>query len=73
MFSDLEPEKQISIVADVIRQLIQATEPRNNSLLPRDLGVSARIITAVVDVLENNNASNNVVIIILLCFNKFMV
>jgi hypothetical protein len=61
MLSNLEPEEQISIVANVTRQLIQATEPRNNSLLPRDLGASARILTAVIDVLENNNASNNVV------------
>jgi hypothetical protein len=63
MFSNLEPEEQVSAAAEVTQQLIQATEPiyRNNSLLPRDLGASARIITAVVDILENNNASDIVV------------
>ena len=59
-FNNLEPEEQISAAAEVTKQLIQATEPRNNSLLPQDLGASARILTAVVDVLENNSASDNV-------------
>ena len=59
--SNLNPEEQISTAADLTEQLIQATEPQNNkSLLPNDLGVSARILTAVVDVLENNNATDEV-------------
>ena len=58
--SNLEPEKQINVVIDVTQQLIQATEPQNQSLLPNDLEASARILTVVVDVLENNNATNEV-------------
>lgn len=58
--SNLEPEEQIMIATDVTQQLIQVTEPQNKSLLPNDLGASARILTTVVDVLENNNMTNEV-------------
>ena len=58
--SNLEPEEQIIVAAEVTQQLIQATEPQNKPLLPNDLGASARILTAVVDVLENNSVTNEV-------------
>ena len=58
--SNLQPEEQIMIATDVIQQLIQVTEPQNKLLLPNDLSASARILTAVVDVLENNNMTNEV-------------
>ena len=58
--SNLEPEEQINAAADLTQQLVQATEPQNRSLLPNDLGVSAKILAAVVDVLENNNATDEV-------------
>ena len=47
----LEPEEQIMIATNVTQQLIQITEPQNKSLLPNDLGASARVLTAVADVL----------------------
>lgn len=58
--TDLEPEKQIEAAAEVTQRLIEVTVPQNKSLLPNDLRASARILTAVVDVLENNNATNEV-------------
>ena len=58
--SNLEPEEQIAVATNVTQQLIQATEPKSKSLLPNDLGTSARILTAVVSVLEKNNMTNEV-------------
>ena len=58
--TDSEPEKQIEAAAEVTQRLIEVTVPQNRSLLPNDLGASARILTAVVDVLEKNNATNGV-------------
>ena len=45
---------------DITQRLIQATEPQNRSLLPNDLGASSRILTAVIEVLENNNSTDEV-------------
>lgn len=53
-------EEQVVEAAKLIQLLIIATEPRTQSLLPSDLGASARIITAVVEVLENNNSTDQV-------------
>lgn len=59
--STLDPEKQIEQVTELTERLVQATEPRSNkSLLPNDLGTSARIIADVITVLENNNSTNEV-------------
>ena len=45
--------------------LIEATEPQNRSLLPNDLQVSTRILTTVLEVLEDNeNATTNLVYIL---------
>ena len=41
-------------------QLIELTELQNRRLLPNDLGASARILTAIIEVLEKNNATNEV-------------
>ena len=50
-------------VAELTQQLRQATEPLvNQSLLPNNLGASARILMAVVEVLENNNSTDEVVL-----------
>ena len=57
---NLEPEAQIIVVTNVTEQLVQFTEPQNKSLLPNDLGASTRILTAVVDILENNNVTDGV-------------
>ena len=63
ILSNLEPEEQINAASNVTEQLIQFTEPQNNKpLLPNDLGASARILTAIVDVLENNDATNEVLL-----------
>ena len=58
--TDLEPEVQVEEAASVTQRLIEATMPQNKSLLPNDLGASARILTAVVNVLERNDAINEV-------------
>ena len=50
--------------AELTQRLIQATEPLNQSHLPSDLGASARILTAVVEVLENNNSTDKVCTIV---------
>ena len=45
----------------VTQQLIQATMPQNRSLLPNDLQVSTRVLTNIIEVLENNeNATDTV-------------
>ena len=48
--------------ANITEQLIQATKPKPNdqSLLPNDLGASARIVTVIVQVLENNSSTDEV-------------
>ena len=56
--TDLEPEVQVEEAASVTQRLIEATMPQNKSILPNDLGASARILTAVVNVLERNDAIN---------------
>ena len=62
ILNNLEPEQQITAANDVTEQLVQFTEPQNKSLLPNNLGASARILTAVVNVLENNNVTNEVLL-----------
>ena len=58
----LDPEEQIMQSAELTQQLIQATEPQNRSLLPNDLQVSTRVLTTVLQVLENNeNATTDLV------------
>ena len=58
----LDPEEQIMQSAELTQQLIQATEPQNRSLLPNDLQVSTRVLTTVLQVLENNeNATADLV------------
>ena len=41
--------------AELAQQLVQATLPQNRSLLPNDLQASTRILTTVLEVLENND------------------
>lgn len=61
----LDPEEQILQSAELTQQLIQATEPQNRSLLPNDLQASTRVLTTVLQVLENNdNATADLVKII---------
>ena len=48
--------------AELTQQLIQATEPQNRSLLPNDLQASTRVLTTVLQVLEDNeNATADLV------------
>ena len=60
--SALSPEEQIVQATELTERLIQATRPlqSNNSLLPNDLGASVRVVTAIIEVLENNNSTNEV-------------
>lgn len=51
----VDPEEQILQSAELTQQLIQATEPQNRSLLPNDLQTSTRVLTTVLQVLENND------------------
>ena len=56
------PEEQIMQTNELTDLLIEATEPQNRSLLPNDLQASTRILTTVLEVLENNdNATANLV------------
>ena len=41
--------------AVVTQELVQATMAQNRSLLPNDLQASTRIISSVIDVLEEND------------------
>ena len=58
----LEPEQQVLLAANITQELIQATESKqfSQSLLPNDLGATARIVTVIVQVLENNNSTDEV-------------
>lgn len=51
----LDPEEQIMQSAELTQQLVRATLPQNRSLLPNDLQASTRILTTVLEVLENND------------------
>lgn len=51
----LDPEEQVMQSAKLTQQLVLATLPKNRSLLPNDLQASTRILTTVLEVLENNN------------------
>ena len=58
----LDPEEQLVQSAELTQQLIEATVPQNRSLLPNDLQASTRVLTSVLEVLENNeNATTNLV------------
>ncbi len=62
----LDPEEQVLQSAELTQQLIQATEPQNRSLLPNDLQASTRVLTTVLQVLEDNdNATADLVIMII--------
>lgn len=41
-------------VTTLIQQLVQATLPQTQSLLPNDLKASVRVLTIVIEILENN-------------------
>ena len=59
--STLDPEEQVEQVTELAQRLVQVTEPLSNkSLLPNDLGTSARIVADVITVLENSNSTNEV-------------
>ena len=61
----LNTEEQIMQTTELTELLIEATEPQNRSLLPNDLQVSTRILTTVLEVLEDNeNATTNLVYIL---------
>ena len=47
-------------ITELVRQLIQATQPQNQSLLPNDLQASSRILSIVVQLLDANNITNEV-------------
>ena len=55
-------QEQLVQSAELTQQLIEATVPQNRSLLPNDLQASTRVLTSVLEVLENNeNATINLV------------
>ena len=57
----LDPEQQIIQIIAVTQQLVRATLPQNYPLVPNDLQVSTRVLTIVIEVLENNgNATDTV-------------
>ena len=66
------PEQQILTVTTLIQQLVRATLPQTHSLLPNDLKASVRVLTIVIEILENNyNGSDiNEVSINLLCLEN---
>ena len=49
---------EITVVA---QELVQATAPQNRSLLPHDLQISTRVLSTVVQVLENNDHTTDIV------------
>ena len=60
----LNSEEQVTEIAELAQQLAQATQPRNQSLLPHDLQTSSEILSTIVDILSANNVTSNVRIII---------
>ena len=46
----------------VTQQLVQATMSQNRSLLPNDLQASTRVLTNVIEILENNGNATDMVI-----------
>ena len=67
------PEEQIMQTNELTDLLIEATEPQNRSLLPNDLQASTRILTTVLEVLENNdNATTNLVCLHHVCRNVYV-
>lgn len=68
LLSTLDPEE----AANITEQLIQVTKPKpnNQSLLPNDLGASARIVTVIVQVLENNNSTDEVYMCVMGTFHS---
>ena len=56
----LNSEELVAQPTAFIQQLIQATQPQNQSLLPNDLQTSSRILSIVVQVLDVNNITNEV-------------
>ena len=55
-----EEEMAQSASMELIQQLIEATQPQNQSLLPNDLQITSRVLSIVVEVLNNNNITNEV-------------
>ena len=45
----------------VAQELVQATSPQNRSLLPNDLQSSTRVVSDVIQVLENNDHTTDTV------------
>ena len=45
---------------ELIQQLIKATQPQNQSLLPNDLQTTSRVLSIMVEVLDANNITNEV-------------
>lgn len=45
---------------ELIQQLIEATQPQNQSLLPNDLQATSRVLSIMVEVLNKNNITNEV-------------
>ena len=62
-----EPELQIAQNDELIQQLIEATEPQVHSLFPNDLQISTRILSTVIDILEDyeNETINQVCLVAL--------
>ena len=59
--------------AQLTEQLIEATQPQNRSLLPNDLQASTRILTTLLQVLQNNdNATANLVLNYITGYNNFI-
>ena len=58
--------------AQLTKQLIEATQPQDRSLLPNDLQASIRILTTILQVLQNNdNATANLVQNYITGYNNF--
>ena len=70
ILSTTSAEEQIMKSVTLTQELVQATLPQNHSgsLLPNDLEASSRILSSVIEVLENNdNATDTVNILSFIC------
>ena len=54
----------------VAEELVQVTAPQNRSLLPNDLEASTRVLSTVIDVLEDNNNNATDAVSFVLCIRN---
>ena len=58
-----EEEMAQSASMELIQDLIEATQPQNQSLLPNDLQATSRVLSIMMEVLNKNDITNEVLLL----------